>query len=68
MSEFLIGLNLPAILVGTLMVVAAFAYILRDWERIMALVAAVTTGVIGVALWRHSRFTPTCFRRWSLPS
>jgi multicomponent Na+:H+ antiporter subunit D len=51
-GELLLAVNAPAILLVILILAAAVTYVLRDWERITALSAAVITGIFALLLWR----------------
>ncbi|MCB0072476.1 MAG: hypothetical protein KDE20_13500 [Caldilineaceae bacterium] len=44
-------LSLPLLLIGGLLVLAAVTYLLRTWDRAVALVAAALLGVTALALW-----------------
>ncbi|MEZ4719639.1 MAG: hypothetical protein R2851_26670, partial [Caldilineaceae bacterium] len=44
-------LSLPLLLIGGLLVLAAVTYLLRTWDRAIALVAAALLGVTALALW-----------------
>ncbi len=49
MSTIVVGL--PPLLIGSLLLMAAITYVARGWDRAMALIAMVYTGVIAVLLW-----------------
>lgn len=51
-GEAQIPVSGPALLIGFLMLGAAVTYVLRDWERYVALGAAASTGFIALLLWR----------------
>jgi formate hydrogenlyase subunit 3/multisubunit Na+/H+ antiporter MnhD subunit len=51
-GALLLALNVPAILVVVLMLAAGVTYVLRDWERVTALVAAGICAVIALLLSR----------------
>ena len=44
-------LSLPLLLIGGLLVLAAVTYLLRTWDRAVALVAAALLGVTALTLW-----------------
>jgi hypothetical protein len=44
--------NLPVLLIGSLLAMAAVTYLLRGWERLTALVGALYAGVWAVWLWQ----------------
>ncbi len=46
------SLNLPAVLVGSLVAAAAITYILRAWERLTALLGALFVGGWAIWLWQ----------------
>jgi formate hydrogenlyase subunit 3/multisubunit Na+/H+ antiporter MnhD subunit len=51
MSQTIATFNLPVVLLATLLAVAALTYLLRGWERVSALIAAVVTGGLGLWVW-----------------
>ena len=56
-------IGLPAVLLGSLAVTAALTYLLRYWERVTALLAALVTGFWAVLLWQVDLRQPL----WILP-
>src|SRR6188474_3011817 len=48
----LFSISTPAFLLAILVAAAAITYVLRDWERYVAIGAALVTGTIAVLLWR----------------
>ncbi|MEZ4726180.1 MAG: proton-conducting transporter membrane subunit [Caldilineaceae bacterium] len=50
--------TLPTLLVGGLIFVALLTYLLRSWETLTGLVAAVFTGGLGLWLWQLDLSTP----------
>jgi hypothetical protein len=45
-------LTMPVVLVGALIGMTVITYLLRSWPRITTAVAALTTGILGLWLWR----------------
>ena len=56
-------IGLPALLLGSLSATAALAYVLRYWERAVALLAALVTGFWATLLWQVDLNEPL----WILP-
>ncbi len=54
-----LGLTTPALLMGSLVLLAAIAYILRAWERTVAISAGLYTGALALWLWRMDLSQPT---------
>ena len=46
------NLNLPLLLVGGLLTLAALTYVFRQWERFICLIAAFFLGGVGLWLWQ----------------
>jgi len=51
-AELSNGISLPVFLVVALGLMAAVAYVLRQWEQIVAATAAIIVGGLGIWLWR----------------
>lgn len=51
-------LNLPATIIGLLFCTAAVLYVIRGWERLSCLLAALLTGGLGLWLWRVDLSNP----------
>ena len=51
-------LNLPLLLVGSLLTLAALTYVFRQWERIICLITATFLGSIGLWLWQIDGSVP----------
>ncbi len=51
-------LSFPAVLVGGLLIAAAVAYLLRAWERAVALTAAIGVGALTIWLWSIDASAP----------
>lgn len=56
-------ISLPAVLVGSLLAVAALTYLLRFWEQATAVAGAIFTGAWGALLWQVDLAQPM----WILP-
>lgn len=51
-------LNLPALILATLLLTGAVLYVVRGWEQLTALVAAFLTGSLGLWLWQVDLSSP----------
>lgn len=54
----MITLDLPTFLIGSLLLLAVLTYLVRRWERGVALLAAAVTGGLGLWIWRANLDEP----------
>ena len=57
-------LTLPFLLIGSLLAAAVVTYVLREWERVAALVGVAITGFWATLLWQVDLRSPL----WILPT
>jgi hypothetical protein len=52
------AVNLPILLIGSLLLLSAITYLLRSWQQLTCLLAAALTGALGLWLWQVDLSNP----------